>query len=124
ERPTVKGALQPIAAHRALREIGPQVGTLRIDGVRVPARIAINGNPPVTELGRTNLPPPDRPGSRQHVPRLRHSSRARKEFCHETATMSARCGFILGLVCRVARGKRLYRFPNEQADTNLRSRPC
>jgi hypothetical protein len=52
--------------------------------VRVPTRIAINGNPPAAELGPTNLPPPDRPGSRHHVPRLRHSSRARKECCHET----------------------------------------
>ena len=85
ERPAVKGTLQPVAAHRALREIGPQVGTLRINGMRVPTRIAIDGNSTATELGRTNLPPPDRPGSRHHVPRLRHSTRARKESCHETA---------------------------------------
>ena len=85
ERPAVKGTLQPVAAHGALREIGPQVGTLRIDGVRVPTRIAIHGNPPATELGRTNLPPPDRTGISPPRTRLRHSSRARKEPCHETA---------------------------------------
>ena len=56
ERPAVKGTLQPVAAHRALREVGPQVRTLCIDGVRVPIPIAIDGNPPATELGRTNLP--------------------------------------------------------------------
>ncbi len=90
ECPSVKRALEPVAAHRAQREIGPKMRTLRVDGVRFPLSVAIHGNPVQTEFGRANSPNPDGPELRHRVPRLRHRSGTCKEIRHATAAGSTR----------------------------------